>query len=482
MIARSEPPPGGSGRRPPVPSPLRRIAARSRDEVHRASSPLELFFDLCFVVAIAQAGAQLVHAVAEGHSGEGVLNYAMVFFAIWWAWVEFSWFASAYDNDDVLYRVATLVQISGVLVLAAGVSQVFTDHDFLAVWLGYVIMRFALTAQWLRVAGATAGGERRMALRYAVGVLLCQVGWLGLLLLQERARPWVFLVMAIAELCVPLYAERQRVSAWHPHHIAERYGLFTIIVLGETIAAATAAVKSGIEEHHAWGELLPYAAGGLLIVFAAWWIYFVVPRPSAFQPGSLRMGLRPLSDLRFGRGDRCGHRDRRGTGGGQDLPLHARGQCGGDGAHRAVPDLGMGTARPVLQGGHRPTAGAARLCPDRSRLYLRGALGGLRGRCRGGAHGGDRHHAHRTAGGPSGTHGTAHHTRHRTSLTVPSTPLSRAGAVRARGTHPPWLNMTTIRAFGSGVRRTVVPAATARVGEGGTHSRMLRVCGSGMPQ
>jgi low temperature requirement protein LtrA len=277
MNARSEPFPDGSGRRPPVPPLLRRIAARSRDEVHRASSPLELLFDLCFVVAIAQAGAQLVHAVAEGHTGEGVLGYAMVFFAIWWAWMEFSWFASAYDNDDVLYRVATLVQISGVLVLAAGVSQVFTDHDFVTVWLGYAIMRLALAAQWLRVAGAAAGAERRMALRYTAGVLLCQVGWLGLLLLPERVRPWVFLVMAIAELCVPPYAERQSASAWHPRHISERYGLFTIIVLGETIAAATAAVKSAIEENNALGELLPHAAGGLLIVFGAWWIYFVIP-------------------------------------------------------------------------------------------------------------------------------------------------------------------------------------------------------------
>jgi low temperature requirement protein LtrA len=116
-----------------------------------------------------------------------------------------------------------------------------------------------------------------MALRYAFGVLLCQVGWLGLLVLPEGGRPWVFLVMALLEMCVPPFAERDHPTSWHPHHIAERYGLFTIIVLGETIAAATVAVKSGIDEHDALGELLPIAAGGLLIIFAAWWIYFVVP-------------------------------------------------------------------------------------------------------------------------------------------------------------------------------------------------------------
>ncbi|MFJ4832313.1 low temperature requirement protein A [Streptomyces sp. NPDC088747] len=257
--------------------PVRRMSARAREEAHRVASPLELFFDLCFVVAIAQAGIQLVHAVAEGHAGEGILNYAMIFFAIWWAWMNFTWFASAYDNDDVPYRIVTLVQIAGVLVLAAGVSRAVEDHDFLFVWLGYAIMRSAMITQWLRAARSATGPERTMALRYAGGVLICLIGWLGLLVLPEAGRPWVFLVMGIAELCVPLYAEKDFATPWHPHHISERYGLFTIIVLGETIAAATVAVKSGADESDALGELLPIAAGGLLIVFSAWWIYFVVP-------------------------------------------------------------------------------------------------------------------------------------------------------------------------------------------------------------
>jgi low temperature requirement protein LtrA len=261
----------------PTRSPLRRLTARGRGEAHRVASPLELFFDLCFVVAIAQAGVGLVHAIAEAHAGEGILNYAMLFFAIWWAWMNFTWFASAYDNDDALYRVVTLVQIAGVLVLAAGVSRAFEDHEFLAVLLGYVIMRLALIAQWLRVARSSEGAEQTMALRYVFGVLLCQVGWLGLLVLPEGGRAWVFLVMAVLEMCVPPFAERDHPTSWHPHHIAERYGLFTIIVLGETIAAATVAVKSGIDENDALDELLPIAMGGLLIIFAAWWIYFVVP-------------------------------------------------------------------------------------------------------------------------------------------------------------------------------------------------------------
>ena len=80
------------------------MVARSPHEAHRAATPLELFFDLVFVVAIAQAANGLHHAVAELHVVDGLIGYLMVFFAIWWAWMAFTWFASAYDCDDVRAR------------------------------------------------------------------------------------------------------------------------------------------------------------------------------------------------------------------------------------------------------------------------------------------------------------------------------------------------------------------------------------------
>jgi low temperature requirement protein LtrA len=253
-----------------------RMTARRRDEAHRVSTPLELFFDLCFVVAVAQAGVSLVHAVASGHAGTGVLGYLFVFFGIWWAWMNFSWFASAYDCDDVPYRLLTLPQMAGVLVYAAGVSRAFGGDWTLSV-AGYILMRLALTTQWLRAAGAETGPAARTARRYATGLAVCQVGWVALLFAPSGAQQWLFVLLAVAELSVPVIAEHGHPTPWHPHHIAERYGLFTIIVLGETIAAATVSIKSGIDGHHAMGTLLPTAAGGLLIVFAAWWIYFAVP-------------------------------------------------------------------------------------------------------------------------------------------------------------------------------------------------------------
>lgn len=191
--------------------------------------------------------------------------------------MNFTWFASAYDCDDVPYRIATLVQIAGVLVYAAGVSRAFDENDWTVAVIGYVIMRVALTAQWLRAAAGEQGAARTAALKYAAGLVICQAGWVALLFAPDGVKRWLFLVVAAAELLVPAIAERGHETPWHAHHIVERYGLFTIIVLGETIAAATVAVKSALDQHEELGQLLPIAAGGLLIVFAAWWIYFAVP-------------------------------------------------------------------------------------------------------------------------------------------------------------------------------------------------------------
>ena len=141
------------------------MGPRGRAEKQRAATPLELFFDLCYVVAVAQAGSQLAHALAGGQLRHGILGYLVVFFGIWWAWMNFTWFASAYDTDDVPYRIATFVQIAGALILAAGVPRAFADGDYRITVTGYVVMRVALGGQWLRAAASNGGAHRTVALR-----------------------------------------------------------------------------------------------------------------------------------------------------------------------------------------------------------------------------------------------------------------------------------------------------------------------------
>ncbi|MDP9026800.1 MAG: low temperature requirement protein A [Actinomycetota bacterium] len=251
-----------------------RMRGRSREEEHRVSSPLELLFDLTFVVAVSSLAAQLADSLLHGQVG-AIIPYLMVFFAIWWAWMNFTWFASAYDTDDVPYRLFTLVQMAGVLVLAAGVPAAFAHSEFLAITLGYVIMRIGLVANWVRAA-IEHPESRRTALRYAGGVSLIQLGWVLRLLLPVELGLVSFVVLALLDLSVPLWAERGVSTSWHPGHIAERYGLFVIILLGESVAAATVAMQRALSSGLT-PALVVVGAAGLVLLFAIWWIYYLEP-------------------------------------------------------------------------------------------------------------------------------------------------------------------------------------------------------------
>jgi len=253
-----------------------RMAARDPEEAHRASTPLELFFDLTFVVAVAQAAASLHHGLVGGHPGDALAAYPMVFFAIWWAWMNFTWFASAYDTDDAAYRVAVLVLMAGVLIMAAGVPRVFDGRHFEGTVAGYVVMRTAMVGLWLRAAASHPEG-RACALRYAAGIAVLQVFWVARLALPDGLSAPSFLLLVAAELSVPMWAEAAGRTPWHPRHIAERYGLFTIIVLGETLLAATVGVQAALDDQSDLGDLATVVVGGLLIVFSMWWMYFDMP-------------------------------------------------------------------------------------------------------------------------------------------------------------------------------------------------------------
>ncbi|WIB62778.1 low temperature requirement protein A [Curtobacterium sp. MCBD17_040] len=273
---------------------LRRMVPRDPAEAHRAASPLELFFDLVFVVAVSFAATDLHHLEVRGHLADAVAGYVLVFFAIWWAWVNFTWFATSFDTDDWLYRVTTFVQMAGVLVLAAGIGPAIEHGDDFVATMGYVVMRLAMVSQWLRAATAHTR-YRRTALEYAVGITVVQVLWvLRVTVLADLASTLTFLLLVVAELAVPVVAERTDTTPWHTRHIAERYSLFTLIVLGEGLVASANAVIGALAASERIGPLLALAGAGLVIVAAMWWISFArsqhdritsLPRALAFGYG-----------------------------------------------------------------------------------------------------------------------------------------------------------------------------------------------------
>src|SRR5688572_7009412 len=136
----------------------RRMGGRDPHEAHRVATPLELLFDLTFVIAFGLAASQFAHAIADAHIKTALIGFGFSAFAICWAWINFSWFASAYDTDDWVFRLVTMVQMIGVVILAIGLPRLFASierGDFLdnsVMVFGYVIMRLAMIFQWLRAA------------------------------------------------------------------------------------------------------------------------------------------------------------------------------------------------------------------------------------------------------------------------------------------------------------------------------------------
>ncbi|WP_307381267.1 low temperature requirement protein A [Microbacterium sp. W4I20] len=263
---------------------------RDPSQPHRTASTLELFFDLVFVVAVSIASAELHHALGEGHFLHGVTSYAMLFFAIWWAWMNFTWFATSFDTDDWLYRVTTFVQMGGVLVLAAGIPRAFNEGVFTLTVLGYVVMRVAMVAQWLR-ASRSAGQLRGATKRYAWGIAAVQVLWILFLLIPAGPlQIAAFVLFALLEISVPVFAEHRRQTPWHPHHITERYGLFTLIVLGESLLASANAIIDAFDEVETLGPLIAISVLTLVVTASLWWIYFWPPHHRAIT--SFRRSLR----------------------------------------------------------------------------------------------------------------------------------------------------------------------------------------------
>jgi len=264
---------------------LRRMSGRDPHERNRVATPLELLFDLTFVVGFGVAASQFAYALSVARVGAGLACFVFVIFAVCWAWINFSWFASAYDTDDWVYRLTTMLQMVGVIVLALGIPPVFASveagrhFDIRVMVAGYVVMRIAMVAQWLRAAGQDPR-RRAACLTYAATITLAQIGWVGLIFAHASARVTFLLaaVLILVEMTGPWLAEaRSGGTPWHAHHIAERYGLLTIIALGEGVVGTVASL-SAVVSRQGWtvGAAL-VAVAGTGLTFGMWWIYYVVP-------------------------------------------------------------------------------------------------------------------------------------------------------------------------------------------------------------
>jgi low temperature requirement protein LtrA len=263
----------------------RRMGGRDPHEAHRAATALELLFDLTFVVSFGHAASQFAHALAEGHYAAALFGFGFASFSICWAWVNFAWFSSAYDTDDWIFRLVTMVQMIGVLVLALGLPRMFAsiEHgqhlDNSVMVLGYVIMRVAMVFQWLRAAKQDPA-RHRACLTYAVAIAIAQLGWVALIFLDFTLGVSLILSCALVfiELAGPVIAEhRDGGTPWHAHHIVERHGLFAIIALGEGVVGTLATMSAVVEEQGWTMDAALVCIAGIGLTFGMWWVYYILP-------------------------------------------------------------------------------------------------------------------------------------------------------------------------------------------------------------
>lgn len=264
---------------------LRPMTGRDPREPDRTTTPIELLYDLVYVIAFAAAADELAHQVVEGHVGSAVGAYLFAVFSVTWAWLSFTWFSSAYGNDDALFRVATIVQMVGVVVLTFGLTASFeaaaeggSPNNPLMV-VGYVVMRVPLVVLWLRAARQDPE-HRRTTTAYAAVVVVAQVGWVltAVLPLPVTATVVALVVLALAEMVAPVVTERRLGRLpWNAGHLAERFSLLTLITLGEVVAATVTAVGALTGESGWSTAAVVIVSSGLILAAALWWAYFLIP-------------------------------------------------------------------------------------------------------------------------------------------------------------------------------------------------------------
>lgn len=233
----------------------------------RKVSWLELFYDLVYVAAIIQLGDALSHHVDL----LGVLGFAAVLAPLWLTWTGFTFFSNRFVVDDALHRGLVFLQMFGIGGVALSVSGVL-EGDLAPFTVTYALTRLTLAAMYLRAWRHTEAG-RDLSAHFAQRIGLGALCWLGTTLLSA---PWVYLGWLICmgiDLSVALGAKGRDLSGRYTpdiHHMSERYGIFTLIVLGESFVKLIAGV-SGVEISSSHAAM---AAVGLLVTISLWWIYF----------------------------------------------------------------------------------------------------------------------------------------------------------------------------------------------------------------
>ncbi|MEP5569472.1 MAG: low temperature requirement protein A [Halioglobus sp.] len=233
----------------------------------RSASWLELFYDLVYVATLIQLG----NFLGDHHSVAGVSQFLILVTAIWWAWSGMAFFQNRFVVDDLPHRILTFIQISAIAIMGLSLSKAFGELSS-QFTISYIVTRLVLVSMYVRVMFSVPE-SRQFTGRYAAGFTLGASFWALSLFLPEGYQWLCWLVGISVELAVPkLPGVRAYRIKWavDNHHIMERFGIFIIIVMGESFIkflSVTAGYEVGAEQ-------LSYGGAGLVVVFVLWWLYF----------------------------------------------------------------------------------------------------------------------------------------------------------------------------------------------------------------
>lgn len=253
-----------------------RLSVSARGEAARKVSWLELFFDLIFVAAVAQVAEPLAH----DYTPAGLGRVAVLLALIWWAWVGYTSFATRFEGDAGVQRGLTLLQMFVVAALAANASDELDSRSAAGCAAAYAVLRLLLVAQYLRARDVMEA--RPLTGRYVVGHGVAALVFLCSALVEAPLRYALWAIAFAADLGTPWLALPHTVRVpSHSEHLPERFGLFTLILLGEAVVA----VMHGMKSHDAWRpEAAASAFLGMGLLFAIWWWYFHGARAAAERP------------------------------------------------------------------------------------------------------------------------------------------------------------------------------------------------------
>jgi low temperature requirement protein LtrA len=237
-----------------------RLTAVLREESR--VTPLELFFDLVFVLALTQCTALM----ADEPTWEGLAKGMLVLGVMWWSWVGYAWLTSVVNPEEGAVRLVVFAAMAAFLVVALCVPGAFTDEALLFAC-AYAIVRFSQIALFVLASRDDPG------LRHAVwGLLASTAVGVGLLVAASFADGTLqgaLWALALAlDMGGPLLIDP---AGWRlePGHFAERHGLIVIIALGESIVAIGVGAEAGVTT-----GVVVAACVGMAIAAALWWLYF----------------------------------------------------------------------------------------------------------------------------------------------------------------------------------------------------------------